>query len=190
MSSRRNKRRLSLKPFLATSAVLLIAAAALSQGKAPKPPDAYVDEIAPLCREWGEELPLILAVIQTESRFREDARSAKGAVGLMQVMPDTGRWMAEQLGLEGYADDKLPEKEWNLIIGIAYMSYLRRQFPGSLAQALAAYNAGPNRVRAWMNAGDWDGGAGRLEDIPYAETRKYVRKVLKTYEDYRKIYLP
>ena len=184
----RNRRKLNRKPFLLLSAVLLLAAAVVYKDKLWQPSALFVDEIAPICMENGEELPLILAVIQTESRFREDAVSPVGAVGLMQVMPDTGRWMADRMGLRSYSPEKLREREWNLAIGIAYMHYLRQQFPGSLAQALAAYNAGPNRVQGWLNAGVWDGSLEKLDKIPFSETRNYVKKVLRAYESFKKIY--
>ena len=186
---RRRIGRVSVKSFLLMAGIFLLAASATRMDKLIRPAALFLDEIAPLCEEIGEELPLILAVIQTESGFRQDARSPRGAIGLMQVMPDTGRWMAERLDLQGYGDDKLVEREWNLIIGISYMRYLRGQFPESLALALAAYNAGPNRVRAWLDAGAWDGSPAALDDIPYAETRNYVRKALKAYEKYRKQYV-
>jgi soluble lytic murein transglycosylase len=137
--------------------------------------------------EVGEELPLILAVIHTESRFREDAVSSSGAVGLMQVMPGTGQWMADRLGLTGYSAEKLYEREWNLTIGISYLHYLRQQF-GNIVQALAAYNAGPNRVQGWLDTGDWDGSQAMLDDIPFTETRDYVKRVLKAYDSFKKTY--
>ncbi|MEL7622928.1 MAG: lytic transglycosylase domain-containing protein [Clostridiales bacterium] len=151
-------------------------------------PAPYYDEIAPLCQEFGEELALVLALIQTESRFRETALSSRGAVGLMQVMPDTAQWMADQLGLEDYKAENLHERQWNLKLGIAYLHYLRQQFPGSLVQALAAYNAGPTKVRSWLGEGQWDGSRENLEEIPYKETRNYVEKVMDRYEAYRRIY--
>jgi soluble lytic murein transglycosylase len=179
---------LNVKPFLVLAAVILAAAAVVYKEKVWQPSAAYVEEIAPICMEVGEELPLILAVIQTESRFREDAVSRSGALGLMQVMPDTGRWMADRLGMVGYSTEKLREREWNLTIGINYVHYLRQSFPGNLAKALAAYNAGPNRVKGWLDAGQWDGSQARLDDIPFSETRNYVKKVLKAYDGYKKTY--
>ncbi|MCL1804830.1 MAG: lytic transglycosylase domain-containing protein [Clostridiales bacterium] len=184
----RRGRRLRPAAFLLMTAVFLVAAAAVGRERVLKPPAALVEIIAPLCVELGEELPLVLAVIQVESRFRENAVSPRGAVGLMQVMPDTAGWVAEQWGLEGYTEDKLLQREWNLTIGMTYLRYLRQQFPESLAQALAAYNAGPSRVRSWQSAGEWDGSESRLEDVPYPETKNYVRRVLKAYASYRKIY--
>ena len=186
---RRRAGRMGLKAFIIMAGIFLIAAAAANMDRMIKPAAMFVDEIGSLCQEIGEELPLILAVIQTESGFRQDALSPRGAVGLMQVMPDTGRWMAGQLGLAEYEDEKLAERDWNLLIGISYMRYLRGQFPDSVTLALAAYNAGPNRVRTWLADGEWDGSPESLSDIPYPETRNYVRKALKAYASYRKHYI-
>ena len=186
--NRRRAKRMSVKVFLILSVTFLLAAVFVNMGRLIKPAALFVEEIAPLCQDIDEELPLILAVIQTESRFRQDALSTRGAVGLMQIMPDTGRWMADQLGLDDYDESKLFEREWNLIIGISYIHYLRGQFPGSLPLVLAAYNAGPSRVRSWLDAGDWDGSLTDLDDIPYPETRNYIKKALRAYEGYRKYY--
>ena len=145
----------------------------------------FLDEILYHCHEAGEDPALVLAIIQTESRFRENAVSKKGAVGLMQVMPDTGRWMASKLLLVGYEDERLFERVWNLRIGISYMAYLNKQFGDQRPQAVAAYNAGPARVRIWLKNGDWDGTFERVGDIPYKETREYVKKVMRLYDVYR-----
>ena len=144
----------------------------------------YFDDIALACSEQDEDLALVLAMIRTESRFRAEAVSSRGAVGLMQVMPDTAGWMAAQQRLDDYTDDKLCEAGWNLRIGILYLQYLKGLFPDSLPQALAAYNAGPSRVRSWITGGDWDGSLARIGDIPYGETRNYVTKVLRWYDKY------
>ncbi len=190
MANKRRYRGRWGKTLLLLIMVLLIAIVAANKDTLLRTlyPVPYYDEIALLCQEFGEDLPLVLALIQTESRFRQDALSSPGAVGLMQVMPDTAQWMADQLGLEDYSAEKLYEREWNLKLGIAYLHYLRQQFPGSLVQALAAYNAGPTKVRSWLAADQWDGSRDNLEEIPYKETRNYVEKVMNRYETYRQIY--
>jgi soluble lytic murein transglycosylase len=170
------------------SILFILAALAINWDKTTKLPAPFFDEIAYACSEVGEDIPLILAVIYAESRFQEDALSPKGAVGLMQVMPETAKWMADRIGLEGYSEEKLAEREWNLTIGISYMHYLKQQFPGSLTQAVAAYNAGPNRVRSWMRDGQWDGSYEFVADIPFNETRNYVIKVMKAYQNYLAYY--
>lgn len=191
MANKRRRRGTKKKPFLLLALMLIVAAVAAdaaNRGALFKQTVPYFDEIEAQCREIGEDLALVLAVIHTESRFRPDAVSPRGAVGLMQIMPDTGRWMAERIGREGYTEDKLYEREWNLAIGISYIQYLRRQFPGSVTTALAAYNAGPSKVQSWIRAGEWDGSYAQVEDIPYGETKNYIKKVMQSYEKYRKIY--
>ncbi|MCL2121206.1 MAG: lytic transglycosylase domain-containing protein [Clostridiales bacterium] len=184
---RRRKGKRRIRPFLMIAAILVFAVFIARDVYAYWASIPYYDEIASLCQEIGEETALVLAVIQTESRFRPNALSPRGAVGLMQIMPATARWMADRLGLEGYDDDKLYEREWNLTIGISYLQYLRRQFPDSLPEILAAYNAGPLTVRNWLDAGDWDGSLAMAGDIPYRETRNYVKTVMKAYDAYRKM---
>jgi len=176
-----------IRPFLIIAAVLMVAVFVARDVYAYWASIPYYDEIASLCQEIGEETALVLAVIQTESRFRPNALSPRGAVGLMQIMPGTARWMADRLGLEGYDDDKLYEREWNLTIGISYLQYLRRQFPDSIPEVLAAYNAGPVNVRSWLDTGNWDGSLAMADDIPYRETRNYVKTVMKAYDAYRKM---
>ena len=176
---------------LVFTVLILVAALALTLTQAHRFVRGYVpylDEISSLSKELEADLPLVLAIIRTESGFRQQAVSPRGAVGLMQIMPDTAAWMAEQLKLEGFEREKLPERHWNLTIGISYINYLQRQFPGSKVQALAAYNAGQTRVRSWIETGVWDGTLESLDDIPFAETRNYVRRVLAAYETYKKLY--
>jgi soluble lytic murein transglycosylase len=151
-------------------------------------PVPYYDEIAAVCEAWGEEVPLVLAMIQTESNFRPEVTSPKGARGLMQVMPDTGMWMADRMGLADFSADLLFEREWNLQIGVAYLAYLRQLFDGDEVLAIAAYNAGPTRVRGWLQEGVWDGSEASLADIPFKETRDYVRKVLDRLARYQRLY--
>ena len=149
----------------------------------------YLDEIASLCEELDGDLPLVLAIIRTESRFRPAVVSPRGATGLMQVMPETAQWVARNLlQLEDDTEVNLLDRQMNVSIGISYLKYLQRQFPYSQIAALAAYNAGQTRVRSWIDSGAWDGTAEALEDIPYAETRTYIRRVLSAYEIYKERY--
>ena len=183
-TSIRKKRRLVVTLAL----VVLIAVLLFDQFVLYTETIPFFDDIAGACRDLGEDMALVLAMIRTESRFRAEVVSPRGAVGLMQVMPDTAGWMAALNRLDDYSDDKLYEAGWNLRIGILYLQYLKEQFPDSLPQTLAAYNAGPSRVRAWLTGGDWDGSLARIDDIPYGETREYVKKVLRLYGQYAKKY--
>jgi soluble lytic murein transglycosylase len=129
---------------------------------------------------------MVYGMIKAESGFRSDAVSGAGAAGLMQITEATFDWITSRLG-ENLSKGLLYDPDTNIRYGTYYLNYLFKEF-GSWDMALAAYNAGPNRVKSWTSAGDWDGSAGKLEDIPYAETRNYVKKVLKIYDNYRRIY--
>ncbi|MDR1193742.1 MAG: lytic transglycosylase domain-containing protein [Peptococcaceae bacterium] len=151
-----------------------------------KPP--YYAEIVAQCEELEEDPQLVLALIYAESGFNPAAKSGKGAVGLMQVMPETAAWVASRRQLPDYTPESLAEPARNLDIGIWYFHWLRQQFPDGAEQALAAYNAGPTRVRGWLTEGIWDGSRQNLAGIPYKETREYVERVCRRYEWYRKIF--
>jgi len=131
---------------------------------------------------------LAIAVIRTESRFYAEARSRAGARGLMQIMPETGEWIARQLKLPDYTEDKLFQPEYNIHMGIWYLSYLQKSFGGNIPQMLAAYNSGDTKVRKWLDEEIWSGSEYNLEQIPYEETRKYVERVLFNYRVYQRIY--
>ncbi len=120
-----------------------------------------------LSRSYGLDPTLVMAVIQVESRFNHLAISRRGAAGLMQLMPDT----SEELGLSNPLDP-----EANLEAGVAYLALLKRSFRG-IRRTLAAYNAGPAKVR-------------RVRGIPrIRETRRYVRRVLRERYKFRRRYI-
>lgn len=136
------------------------------------------------------EHALVLAVVRQESAFDTRARSSAGALGLMQVMPATARLVARQINV-GYSRDKLTgDPNYNLKIGRAYLDQLLKSYDGSLPMALAAYNAGPYRIKKWVkkygdprrsldHAIDW------IETIPIYETRNYVQRVMENLMVYR-----
>lgn len=131
---------------------------------------------------------LITAVMDVESGFNPRAISVRGARGLMQLMPETAAWCAEQMGLEEYRSESLFDPEQNLRIGIWYLATLRRLFDGQTVLALAAYNGGRANVLRWLSEESWSGAVEEVGDIPFPETRAYVRKVLKSYTWYRRIW--
>ena len=121
----------------------------------------------------------VFGVVRAESAFIEDISSPVGALGLMQVMPRTGRSVAKHIGIKNFKKSKLREAETNVPIGSAYMKMMLDKFDGNIILATAAYNAGPHRVLKWLpkkvcaeNPDIW------VELIPFNETRKYVRRVL------------
>jgi len=131
---------------------------------------------------------LVLAIIKTESRFFAGARSRVGAIGLMQIMPETGKWIAEKMRIAEFAADKLYEPRYNIPMGIWYVSYLYEIFDQNTIKAVAAYNAGATKVKRWLQEGLWSGDIRDLKQIPYQETRKYVDQVLFNYQVYKYIY--
>lgn len=130
---------------------------------------------------------LVAAVIKHESKFQSTARSDGGAVGLMQLMPQTAAWIAGQLG-EPFTEDYLYDPALNIRYGVWYLAELEREFGGNDILALAAYNAGRGNVRDWMERSHWTDQFDEIDAIPYPETRLYVRRVLEDREQYKRLY--
>lgn len=151
-------------------------------------PIHYAGTISAAAREEGLDPFMVAAVIRTESRFRPAVESSKGARGLMQIMPDTGRWAAAQLKIEPYSDDLLKEPATNIRIGSWYLRRLIDQYRGDVVIALAAYNGGPSNVDRWLADGRWSGKLAELSSIPYAETAEYVRRVTQAHSAYVSAY--
>jgi soluble lytic murein transglycosylase len=128
----------------------------------------------------------VYGLIRQESRFIMDARSHVGASGLMQVMPATARWTAKKLGMMGFTADQINDRETNIAIGTGYLKLVLDDFAGSMPLAAAAYNAGPGRPRAWRNGAVVET-AIWAENVPFAETRDYVKKVLSNTTNYAAI---
>ena len=125
-------------------------------------------------------------LIRQESTFQADAVSHANAIGLMQVLPKTGKLLAKQLKVR-YTKDKLFEPDYNIELGMLYIASLVRQ-TGSLEYAAAAYNAGEDRIAAWKAERNYDEIPELVESIPFTETREYVQVVLRNTEVYRMIY--
>ncbi|MDP2416247.1 MAG: transglycosylase SLT domain-containing protein [Hydrogenophaga sp.] len=131
----------------------------------------------------GLDPAYVYGLIRQESRFVMDARSHVGASGLMQVMPATARWTANKIGLSAFKAGHINELDTNILIGTAYLKFALDDFEGSLPLAAAAYNAGPSRARAWRN-GPVLAGEIWAENIPFDETRDYVKRVLANTTNY------
>ena len=118
-------------------------------------------------------------VARSESLFMRDVRSRAGAVGLMQLMPATGRAVAREIRLPYTGLNTLTDPQHNIRLGTTYLGQMTERFGGNRVLATAAYNAGPHRVVKWLPA---DGSLDAriwIENIPFNETRKYVRRVLE-----------
>ncbi len=141
------------------------------------------DAVIPRAQQIGLDPAYVYGLIRQESRFLMDARSGVGASGLMQVMPATARWTAKKIGMTDFKPNQINERSTNIVIGTAYLKLALDDFAGSMPLAAAAYNAGPGRPRSWRNgpvveAAIW------AENIPFGETRDYVKKVLSNTTNY------
>ena len=133
-------------------------------------------DVAARAREIGLDPAFVYGLIRQESRFISDARSGVGAAGLMQLMPSTAKWTARKIGLP-YTPALIADRDTNLRLGNAYLKLVLDDVGGSQALAAAAYNAGPGRPRKWREGPILDAAAW-VENIPFPETRDYVKKVL------------
>lgn len=140
-------------------------------------PMPHRDAVVRRSQEIGLDAAYVYGLIRQESRFITDARSHVGASGLMQVMPATARWTARKIGMANFTTDKLNDRDTNIAIGTGYLKLVLDDFGGSMPLAAAAYNAGPGRSRTWRNGPVMDAAAW-AENVPFTETRDYVKKVL------------
>ena len=146
-------------------------------------PFDYRLEISAAAVEYDLDPSLLAAVIKAESSFNKSASSGV-AHGLMQLTDDTAQFVAEKTGLDY---EKRLEPRTNIRMGCYYLTYLVEKF-GSTETALAAYNAGPSTVTRWLSDSEYTDDGVTLKQIPFAETRKYVRRIGKYYEAYKKLY--
>ena len=131
---------------------------------------------------------LVASVILAESKYNESAESNRGALGLMQLMPDTAHWIAEQMNQPTMTDSDIKEPNTSIKLGTWYLGYLLEEFRGNKILALAAYNAGRGHVESWMEEKEWKDDFDDISAIPFPETRNYVKSVLKNQERYEDLY--
>ena len=134
-------------------------------------------EIVAAARDVGLDAAYMFGLIRQESRFQVTVRSSVGAAGLMQVMPATAQWTARKLGMSDYTPDMITDRDTNLRLGAGYLKLIMDDLDGSQAMAAAAYNAGPGRPRKWREGARLETAAW-AENVPFNETRDYVKKVL------------
>ncbi|MDM0076046.1 transglycosylase SLT domain-containing protein [Variovorax sp. J2P1-59] len=146
-------------------------------------PMPFRDTVVRKSQEIGLDPAYVYGLIRQESRFIMDARSGVGASGLMQVMPATARWTAKKIGMADFTPGQINDRDTNITIGTNYLKLALDDFDGSMALAAAAYNAGPGRPRNWRNGPVMDA-AIWAENVPFTETRDYVKKVLANTTNY------
>lgn len=142
-------------------------------------PTPYKEPVMQSAEKHGVDPAWVYGVIRRESAFAADVRSSAGAVGLMQLMPQTAQYIGRKIGFEKHRYNALTEPHSNIELGSAYLSYLHKKYDGNRVLATAAYNAGPHRVDSWipkdgaLPADQW------IDSIPFSETRAYVKAVLE-----------
>lgn len=151
-------------------------------------PATYREYIVKYSDEYEVDPYLVVAVIKAESKFKHNATSNYGAVGLMQLMPSTAVWIAGQLDDTGFSPSDLQQPECNIRYGSWYLHSLRDEFQGNEILMLAAYNAGRGNVMEWMKKYGWDYRFDDVESIPFQETKEYVKNVLKHKARYKALY--
>lgn len=148
-------------------------------------PLRHEDIIRQQARAKGVDPALVAAMIYAESRFVEGRTSSAGAIGLMQVTPETAQDIARRSGGTAFHVSDLSTPQWNIAYGTYHLRYLLDRYHGAVLPAVAAYNAGPGNVDRWLAQ---HGGSLTAAQIPFAETRAYVRKVLAAREQYARRY--
>jgi len=130
---------------------------------------------------------LVAALIRQESRFEKQIRSSAGAVGLMQVMPDTGKWVAQKIDLQEYDVEKPSD---NIRLGTWFLDFTHQEYDNNSLLALASYNAGPGNVSKWVKKYGFSDPDAFIEKIPFPETKGYVENVFANYWNYLRLYNP
>lgn len=142
----------------------------------------YSMEVETAGEKFGIDKAIIYAVINVESRFKKNAKSNRGAIGLMQIMPSTADEVSKKCNLGEY--DLLDESD-NITIGTCYLATLLSRFE-DLKVALCAYNAGPAKVEKWLHSADFSDDGKTLKKIPFPETNNYIKKINKNLKYYSK----
>ncbi|HBX24593.1 MAG TPA: lytic transglycosylase domain-containing protein [Desulfotomaculum sp.] len=151
-------------------------------------PMPYYNAIIQHSANAGIDPYLLTAIMKTESNFNPNAVSPKGARGLMQIMPETGEWIARQSGTGPFHPDLLFDPDTCISMGAWYIADLQQEFGGNKIMVLAAYNGGRGNVRNWLDEEKISGNIRDIENIPFPETRNFVSKVLWNYKVYSWLY--
>jgi len=150
-------------------------------------PDYYGDIVKDYAEKYHLEPLIVLATIREESRFNPWDESVAGARGLMQIIYSTGEWIAQKINLENFSDEMLFSPNVNIDMGCWYINYLKERFEDNLVLVISGYNAGPGTTSKWLESYDISDLDNFIENIPYDETREHVKKVIKTYQMYKRI---
>lgn len=150
-------------------------------------PVRFEAQIKQYAGEYELDPYLVLSIMRCESSFDVDAVSSRGAIGLMQVMPDTGGWIAHKLDEEPFYENVLYDPETNIRFGCWYLNFLENRLNHVRENIIAAYNAGHGSVEDWLENPEYSAD-GHLTKIPFPETERYLTKVTTAYENYQTLY--
>jgi soluble lytic murein transglycosylase len=179
---------LVLLALLLMAALAVVGTLAFQAQRKASYPLKYEDIILKYAREYNLDPNVVAAVIHTESHFDADAESYVGARGLMQVMPDTGGWIAKKLGIQNFDPDTLYDPDTNIRFGCWYLNYLYERYDGKHDVVFAAYNTGPNRISSWLEDPQYGDGQGNFIHVPNDTTRNYIEKVNSARQRYEEYY--
>ena len=146
----------------------------------------YSQYVEKYSEKYSVDKYLIYAIIKAESNFKEKAVSKSGAQGLMQLMYPTAEELSGKIDIK-LNEDNILEPDININLGTKYISMLIQKYE-NINLALAAYNAGSGNVDGWIEKGTLKNDGSDIENVPFKETNNYVRKILRDYEIYTKVY--
>ena len=147
-------------------------------------PLKYKEEVFLFADEYQIEKELVFATIKVESGFDKNAKSSKGAVGLMQISPDTAKFIASEIGVQTF---DLTNEKTNIHFGCFYLKYLINKFE-NVKTAIVAFNAGEGNVSRWLQNNETSKDGKSLDFVPFKESREYLKKIEKSMIKYKKLY--
>ena len=151
-------------------------------------PRYYADSVEKYAKQYNVDTFLIAAMILEESRYNAQAVSWAGAIGLMQIMPATGKELAQQLKIRRFRTSMLKQPDVNIQMGTKYIGYLNSLFQGNPMLVIGAYNGGPGRMKRWVSSKNIKDIDEFVEKITIRETRLHIKKVIDSYDHYIGIY--
>lgn len=151
-------------------------------------PVAYSEYVIKYSGENNLDKYMIYSIIKAESNFNPNVKSKSDAIGLMQLLEETANERANIIEDHNVTEEDLYNPETNIKLGTSYYAYLLKHYNGNNVLALTAYNAGMGNVDIWIKTGIIKSDGSDIENIPYKETNNYVRKILRDYQIYLKLY--
>lgn len=150
-------------------------------------PIKYTNQIETYCKIYNLNPTIVASLINVESSYNSKAKSNKNAIGLMQIKIETANYLDEIYYRNSISESNLFDIETNIKYGCEYLRYLMNKFD-DIFTSLAAYNAGETRVRSWLNNPEYSSDKKTLNNIPYLETKNYIKKIKNNIKFYKKIY--